>query len=142
MRLHMAAPMGHPDFLDLPWGLPLEEWVSERLVEVPRGMAGHVVRCVNDEGALYALKELPERLAAYLVDAETGEIHPHLTDGQREQDLAIARENIAGELMDLQAAFGQLHDVDPIDTADEICHRYQFLWGEVTKEEVFGPKER
>src|SRR5438876_7034061 len=59
----MAAPLGHPDFLDLPWGLPLEEWPSERLVEVPRGIARHVVRFVNYDGIIYALKELPRRLA-------------------------------------------------------------------------------
>ena len=39
--------------------------------------------------------------AAYLVDAETGELHDRLSDGQREHDLDIARVNIAGELMDL-----------------------------------------
>src|SRR5690606_42135219 len=33
--------------------------------------------------------------AAYLVDAETGELHHELTDGQREHDLEIARVNIA-----------------------------------------------
>ena len=43
-------------------------------------------------------------LAAYLVDAETGELHPTLTNGQRNYDLTIATENIAGELFDLQAA--------------------------------------
>src|SRR5690348_17030691 len=39
--------------------------------------------------------------AAYLVDAETGELYPDLSTGQREYDLEIARVNIAGELMDL-----------------------------------------
>src|SRR5690606_34253442 len=42
--------------------------------------------------------------AAYLVDAETGELHERgLTRGQREHDLDVARTNIAGELMDLEA---------------------------------------
>jgi len=41
--------------------------------------------------------------AAYLVDAETGELHPELTPGQREYDVDLARTNIIGELMDLQA---------------------------------------
>jgi hypothetical protein len=41
--------------------------------------------------------------AAYLVDAETGELRPSLSTGQREHDLEIARVNIAGELMDLEA---------------------------------------
>ena len=41
-------------------------------------------------------------LAAYLVDAETGEMRPSLSDGQRQQDLDIAETNLAGELLDLQ----------------------------------------
>ncbi|HQX36754.1 MAG TPA: DUF4032 domain-containing protein, partial [Microbacteriaceae bacterium] len=39
--------------------------------------------------------------AAYLVDAETGELHEGgLTAGQRAHDLDVARTNIAGEIMD------------------------------------------
>ena len=36
--------------------------------------------------------------AAYLVDAETGRLYPELTEGQRENDLEVARVNIIGEL--------------------------------------------
>lgn len=42
--------------------------------------------------------------AAYLVDAETGELHERLTDGQREHDLQIARTNLFGEFCDLEPA--------------------------------------
>lgn len=42
--------------------------------------------------------------AAYLVDAETGELHDELSPGQRAHDLELARTNIFGELLDLQAA--------------------------------------
>ena len=43
--------------------------------------------------------------AAYLVDAETGQLYEGgLSNGQRENDLEIARVNIAGELMDLIAS--------------------------------------
>ena len=54
--------------------------------------------------------------AAYLVDAETGELRDRaLSTGQREHDLEIARVNIAGELMDLEAG-GFLEEVaDPIE---------------------------
>ena len=38
-------------------------------------------------------------LSAYLVDAETGELHEQLSDGQRAHDLEIAEENLAGELL-------------------------------------------
>src|SRR5699024_11635026 len=42
--------------------------------------------------------------AAYVVVAETGELHDQLSDGQRNMDLRIARMNIAGDFLDLQAA--------------------------------------
>ena len=44
--MQLRARTGNPDFLDLPWGTPLEEWQSERLVEVVRGIHRHVVRFV------------------------------------------------------------------------------------------------
>jgi hypothetical protein len=62
-RLRLLARTGHPDFLDLPWDQPLEQWRSERIVELVRGISRHVVRFVNYEGSIYALKELPERVA-------------------------------------------------------------------------------
>jgi len=59
----MLRRTGHPDFLDLPWHLPLATWRHERLVDVPRGISRHVVRFVGYGEAIYALKELPRRLA-------------------------------------------------------------------------------
>lgn len=80
--------------------------------------------------------------AAYLVDAETGELHDILTDGQREHDLEIARVNIAGELMDLQAG-GLLDDsADPLQTSETIMSRYRTLWAELTSAESFEQGER
>jgi Domain of unknown function (DUF4032)/Lipopolysaccharide kinase (Kdo/WaaP) family len=80
--------------------------------------------------------------AAYLVDAETGEMHAQLSDGQRSHDIEIARTNIAGDLLDLQA--GDLLDesIDPLDTADDICRRYHGLWSELTGPEVLDVAER
>ncbi|HLI38270.1 MAG TPA: DUF4032 domain-containing protein [Streptosporangiaceae bacterium] len=50
--------------LSLPWTEPLADWEDERLVEIrQRGISRHVVRFVADNGALYALKSLSERLA-------------------------------------------------------------------------------
>jgi len=239
-RLQLLARTGHPDFLDLPWGVPLEEWRSERLVDVVRGISRHIVRFVNYDGRLYALKELPAPLArreyrllralaaqempvvnvvgvvgergedleavlitqhldyslpfrtlfagrelpdlrnrlldagadllvrlhlagffwgdfslsntlfrrdagaltAYLVDAETGELHAQLSDGQRRHDLAIAEENVIGELLDVEAEHDQLQRFVPEDTARELVERYERLWAELTHEEVFGPDER
>jgi hypothetical protein len=252
VRFQMAARLGHPDFLDLPWHLPLAEWRSERLVEVARGIARHVVRFVDYEGSLYALKEMPERpalqeyrmlrrlgeaalpvvevvglvtgrsedeaafdgsmpsddldailitrhldfslpyrtlftgrgvpdlrnrlldalvhllvqihvdgvfwgdcslsntlfrrdagaLRAYLVDAETAEVHPQLTEGQRRYDLAIAKENLAGELMDIEGGYGLPPDLDPVETAIEVCDRYDALWDELNREETFDSNDR
>ena len=56
--------------------------------------------------------------AAYLVDAETGELHGNLSEGQRTYDVDLARTNIAGELLDLEAG-GLLHaSIDPVEIAD------------------------
>ncbi|CAA9521086.1 MAG: Chromosome segregation ATPases [uncultured Thermoleophilia bacterium] len=242
VTFQLVARTGQPTFGDLPWHLPLAEWQSERLVEVARGIHRHVVRFVSYGDALYALKELPERialreyrllrrlddesvmvvqavgvvtrrrgreqleavlitryldfslpyrtlfagtvtpdlrnhlldalagllvrlhltgffwgdcslsntlfrrdagaLAAYLVDAETGEMHGELSDGQRRHDLEIAELHVAGELMDVEAAQDGLPaEFDPVDTAAEIPLRYQALYDAVTHEEVFGPDE-
>jgi Domain of unknown function (DUF4032)/Lipopolysaccharide kinase (Kdo/WaaP) family len=80
--------------------------------------------------------------AAYLVDAETGELHDTLTVGQREYDLELARLNIAGELMDLQAG-GMLDETtDPLAVSDVITERYHSLWTELTVPESFENGER
>ena len=239
-RFQLVARTGHPDFLDLPWSEPLESWDSARLVNLIRGISRHVVRFVEYDGALYALKELPERparrewtllrrlegqglpvveavgivtgrgadldavlitrhldyslpyrtlfagaaipdlrthllnalaellarlhirgffwgdcslsnalfrrdagaLSAYLVDAETGELHGQLSDGQRGYDLDIAQTNIVGELLDVDAEVGLPPDLDPDETGEEIVRRYQALWHELTAEETFEPDER
>jgi hypothetical protein len=240
-RLQLRARTGHPDFLDLPWEQPLEDWKSDRLVRVVRGIGRHVVRFVDYEGAIYALKELPDELArreyrllrelaakempvveavgvasradpleavlitrhldyslpyrtlfsgpglpdlgdrlldagaellvrlhlagffwgdcslsntlfrrdagalsAYLVDAETGELHAALSDGQREHDLDIAEENLAGELADVAAELGREPEPEtaPEDTAAELVLRYRRLWDELVHDELFGLDER
>jgi hypothetical protein len=75
-------------------------------------------------------------LAAYLVDAETGEIHPRLSDGQRSYDIDIAIENIAGEMYDLQAAGLLDESIDAIETAQALRPRYEGLWAELTDDLV------
>jgi len=71
-----------------------------------------------------------QRLQAYLVDAETSEIHEQLSDGQREADLEIAVENVAGDLADLAVMNGRsLEDMDEdFEAALSIRDRYQGLW--------------
>jgi hypothetical protein len=80
-------------------------------------------------------------LAAYLVDAETGELHSRLTDGQRTHDIEIARTNIAGELFDLQAAGLLGDDVDVVDLANTAQSRYESLWQELTHDLLVPPGE-
>ena len=80
--------------------------------------------------------------AAYLVDAETGELRATLSTGQREHDLEIARVNIAGELMDLEAG-GFLEEVaDPIEVSERIVDRYRSLWSALTESERFETGDR
>ena len=80
--------------------------------------------------------------AAYLVDAETGQLYNGLSNGQRENDLEIARINIAGELLDL-AAGGRLdEEVDPVEVSSGIVAAYRNLWNELTGSESFSSSER
>jgi hypothetical protein len=244
MGLHLTAAPDDPDLLFLPWDVPLEEWPADRLVALPRGISRHVVRFVRLHGVVYAIKEVPERLArreyqllrdlerlgvpaveavavvdgrasstgeslepalvtkhlqfslpyralfsstlrpdtanrlldalslllvqlhvvgfswndcslsntlfrrdagafaAYLVDAETGELHPSLSPGQRDYDLEVARTNIFGELSDLEAG-GMLHEsIEPLHTSDAVVRRYSLLWDELRKPLEVGPGER
>lgn len=80
--------------------------------------------------------------AAYLVDAETGDLHPKLTDGQRGYDLDLARTNIIGELMDLQSGGYLDEDVDVIEVGNTIVARYEELWTELTAEETVKTADR
>jgi len=80
--------------------------------------------------------------AAYLVDAETGDIHDRLTDGQRRYDLETAEINVGGELLDVEAS-GRLHpSIDPIATSQQVRIRYDTLWHEITAPESIGFSER
>jgi len=79
--------------------------------------------------------------AAYLVDAETSELHDRLTPGQREHDLTIARTNLYGEFSDLEAG-GLLDEaLDPLVLVETIEGRYRELWDELTGVEEFDTGE-
>lgn len=255
MGFRFTTRAGHPTFVDLPWEQPLVDWSTDRLVSPVRGISRHVVRFLAYGADVYALKELPGRLAereyrllraldergvpvveavgvatgrttdageplddvlithhlqyslpyrvlfsrttlvelweplldalaalltrahlagffwgdcslsntlfrrdagalaAWLVDAETGEMHPTLSDGQRRHDLEIAEMNVAGELLDILAAGreegagdepGPAEEdprFDPAAVADDLRRRYEGLWEELTTVEVFGAGE-
>ena len=81
--------------------------------------------------------------AAYLVDAETGKLYAGgLSNGQRENDVEIARVNIAGELMDLAAGGRAEDDLDPVEVSERIMAQYRTLWKELTGWEIFPKQER
>jgi hypothetical protein len=82
-------------------------------------------------------------LEAYLVDAETSELHPAgLSRGQREYDLELATERVFGELLDLQAGELLPENVDPLEIAEELRRRYENLWHELTTDEILRPDEQ
>ncbi len=237
---------GNPDFLDLPWELPLAQWEGRctRLVRVERGLSRHEVVFVAYDQGIYACKELPTRLAereyeilreleddelpcvqpvghvhvrrvqegeadeasvlitryldsslpyrtlfmnrgleryrerlldamtsllvrlhlggfywgdcslsntlfrrdagelrAYVVDAETSELHETLSSGQRKQDLMIMEENVAGELADLSAIVELPAQLDVYTTGASIIARYERLWAELAREIPMAPGE-
>ena len=81
-------------------------------------------------------------LAAHLVDAETSEMHPSLSDGKRLYDVELAFERVGGELFDLQAGGLLPEGVDPVEIAEEIPQRYEALWWELTREDTVLPSEQ
>ncbi|WP_422749162.1 DUF4032 domain-containing protein [Mycobacterium sp. WMMD1722] len=83
-------------------------------------------------------------LQAWLVDAETSEVHPRLSDGQRGHDLDILVENVAADLMDLAAWLGASEELEDtlIAEAQDIPNRYQRLWDILHAEPVFDFTDR
>lgn len=80
-------------------------------------------------------------LSAYVIDLETAERYPQLSDGQRALDLQIATENVAGGLLDLQAGGRLRADIDPWAVSTQIEDRYRGLWAELTSPDEFLPHE-
>jgi tRNA A-37 threonylcarbamoyl transferase component Bud32 len=62
-HFRLLARADQQAFLELPWGLPLEQWPAELHIEARRGIGRHVVRFVHLNSSFYALKELPPPLA-------------------------------------------------------------------------------
>ncbi len=84
-----------------------------------------------------------DRIQAYLVDAETSEVHETLSDGQREYDLEILVENVAFGLADLAALQGRDEGPDDaIAAADAVVKRYRVLWDELHDTPDLPPGDR
>jgi Domain of unknown function (DUF4032)/Lipopolysaccharide kinase (Kdo/WaaP) family len=83
-------------------------------------------------------------LQAWLVDAETSEIHPRLSDGQRRHDIDIMVENVAGGMIDLAVRLDQPPESYDalIDEAASVATRYQALWDVLYAEPTFSFDDR
>ena len=127
------------------WSQGLREQTAKRLVDalalllVRLHLIGFFWGDVSLSNTLF--RRDAGKFAAYLVDAETGQLFEgRLSNGQRENDLEIARVNIAGELMDLLAS-GKASDIDPNQISQRIVDKYHELWKELTAVEVFDSSE-
>lgn len=85
-----------------------------------------------------------QAIQAWMVDAETAEFHPSLTDGQRRLDLDIMIENVAGGLLDVVARRDEPPEAmtRAIDEAHGLADRYEQLWGLLHDEPVVALGDR
>jgi hypothetical protein len=79
--------------------------------------------------------------AAYLVDAETGELRSTLSRQMREYDVEVGCENVFAELLDLQAGGAIGPQVQGHAIVALIQKRYDDLWAELTSEQEFDATE-
>lgn len=78
-----------------------------------------------------------------MVDAETASVYPGaLSTGQRNEDISIMIENVAGGMGDIAALAGTDLDQADLDMGSDIAERYEQLWSELKDEEVIGADER
>jgi hypothetical protein len=77
--------------------------------------------------------------AAYLVDAETGELKQSLSPQLREYDVTVGTENVYAELLDVIASGAAA--VDPEAIVERLRVRYDQLWNELTAAETFSADE-
>ena len=129
------------------WSQGLREQTAKRLVDalalllVRLHLVGFFWGDVSLSNTLF--RRDAGKFAAYLVDAETGQLYDsRLSNGQRENDLEIARVNIAGELMDLVASGKAASELDPREISQRIVDKYHELWKELTAIETFADSER
>ncbi|NJD27210.1 MAG: DUF4032 domain-containing protein [Chloroflexi bacterium] len=84
-----------------------------------------------------------DRIQAFLVDAETSEIHPSLTDGQRAYDLEILVENVGYGLADVARLQGRDDGLDDaIEAAERVRARYEAIWRELHLEPALPAGDR
>ena len=81
-------------------------------------------------------------IKAIMVDAETAQVHPSLSDGQRRHDIDIMKFNVAGGMADIAAAQGVELDAADTSLGQDMADWYEWLWDEATREIVIGADER
>lgn len=95
-ELRLRAPT--PDLVALPWELPLSEWMvpDVPLRDIAVGPSRHLVKFVECDGKLWALKDLPPRIAVkeydvlrQLEDMELNAVRPAGVVLQPEHETAI-----------------------------------------------------
>jgi hypothetical protein len=84
-----------------------------------------------------------DRIQAVLVDAETSEVHPSLSDGQRAYDLEVLVENVAYGLADIAMLQDRPEDLDAaITDAESVRDRYAAIWRELHLEPLLPAGDR
>ena len=82
-------------------------------------------------------------LQAWLVDAETSEVHPQLSAGQRTHDIDITVENVAAGLLDVAARTRKAGAECRIHRRSaDYQSALQALWGLLHSESTFGFADR
>jgi hypothetical protein len=148
-RMEPVLITEHLEF-SVPYRLLFQRQAHETLREVMVDALVHLLVRIHLNGFLWLDCSLSNtlfrrdagRLSAYVVDTETGELHDQLTVGQRMYDIDTAIEKCGGELLDLQASGILGPELDPFALGDDLRSRYEALWAELTRDEVFGDDER
>ena len=61
--LNIISATVDPALLDLPWQLPLDEWPTENIASLPKGISRHLVRFAHLSGHVVAIKETTDEMA-------------------------------------------------------------------------------
>ena len=149
--MEITAARVDPALLDLPWEVPLEDWPSEILAALPRGISRHIVRFVNLSGRVIAVKEIGESVAHHeyqllrdLVRLDAPSVQPTaVITGRRdpqgeELNAALVTEHLQFSLP-YRALFSQFMTPDTatrlIDALAVLLvrlHLLGFYWGDVS----------
>lgn len=140
---------GNPDFLDLPWDEPIDDWRHDRLVEMPAGIHRHPVVFVAYEEGVFAIKELPRRVAeneyeilrlledlTHRAASPAGWVHRPWVDPHSEQSAAVitryVRHSFPYRRLVTGLGFGERRDhmLDSVASLLVELHLAGLYWGD------------